>query len=123
MGRVDVSIREVGFDGYESIAFPAGEFKDCLKATFRYINPSGSTRTEERPRSSAATEFEGRTAAYKLIDNLGGYQLYTFDPADGIQMHSSFESRPGGQILAYQPARRPGEEGSQETHAAHAQQP
>ena len=173
---------EVVLNGYESISTPAGEFKDCLKATFTYINPGGSTftsttwmakgigpvkkeftiyspkagqtlrfdrelisakvggkaigsmvtadigpyfpfyqadewtyewtyitadgqkRTEDRTRSFAGTDFAGRTAAYKLVDNKGSYQLYTYDPANGIQMHSSFENRPGGQILSYQPA-------------------
>lgn len=173
---------EVVFDGYESVSTPAGEFKDCLKSTFKYINPGGSTftsitwlakgvgpvkkefmiyspkagqtlrfdrelisaniggkavggvamtdigayfpffqadewtydwtyymadgtkRTEERTRSFAGTDFAGRTAAFKLIDNKGSYQLYTYDPANGIQMHSSFENRAGGQILSYQPA-------------------
>ncbi len=180
----DGSVRgsEVVLDGYESISTPAGEFKDCLKATFKYINPGGSTftsitwlakgigpvkkefmiyspkagqtlrfdrelisakvggksvgtavtadigayfpffqadewtyewsyimqdgtkRTEDRTRSFAGTDFAGRTAAYKLIDNKGSYQLYTYDPTNGIQMHSSFENRAGGQILSYQPA-------------------
>jgi Protein of unknown function (DUF3386) len=173
---------EVVFDGYESVSTPAGEFKDCLKSTFKYINPGGSTftsitwlakgvgpvkkefmiyspkagqtlrfdrelisakiagkqvggavmanigdyfpffqadewtyewsytmadgakRTEDRTRSFAGTDFAGRTAAYKLIDNKGSYQLYTYDPNEGIQMHSSFENRAGGQILSYQPA-------------------
>jgi hypothetical protein len=36
---------EVVFDGFESLSTPAGEFKDCLKATFKYINPNGSTFT------------------------------------------------------------------------------
>ena len=180
----DGSVRgsEVVFDGYESISTQAGEFKDCLRATFRYINPGGSTftsitwlakgigpvkkefmiyspkagqtlrfdrelisatiggkpvggmatadlgayfpffqadewtyewsyvmqdgtkRSEDRTRSFAGTDFAGRTAAFKLVDNKGSYQLYTYDPGNGIQMHSSFENRPGGQILSYQPA-------------------
>ena len=36
---------EVVFHGYESIQVPAGEFKNCLKTTFKYINPNGSTFT------------------------------------------------------------------------------
>lgn len=173
---------EVVFDGYESLSLPAGEFKDCLKSTFKYINPGGSTftsvtwmakgvgpvkkqfliyspkagqvlqfdrellhariggktiggatvadlapyfpyfqgdewtydwtymlpngesRSEERTRSFAGTEFFNRTAAYKLLDNKGSYQYYTFDPKHGIEMHASFENRPGGQVLTYQPA-------------------
>jgi len=34
---------EVVFNGYESIRTSAGEFKNCLKSTFTYINPNGST--------------------------------------------------------------------------------
>ncbi len=34
---------EVVFHGYESIRTQAGEFKNCLKSTFTYINPNGST--------------------------------------------------------------------------------
>ena len=175
---------EVVFDGYESITVPAGEFKDCLKSTFKYINPNGSTfssitwmakgvgpvrkefmiyspkagqtirfdrdlvnatiagqkvggpsattvdlgpyfpffqadewtydwtytmadgtqRTEERTRTYAGTEFFNRTAAFKLLDNKGSYQYYTYDPKNGIEMHASFENRPGGQVFTYQPA-------------------
>ena len=36
---------EVVFHGFESIKTTAGEFKDCLKASFTYINPNGSTFT------------------------------------------------------------------------------
>jgi len=176
---------EVVFEGYESIRVPAGEFKDCLKSSFRYINPNGSTfvsitwmakgvgpvrkefmiyspkagqvlrfdrelihatiggqpvggkaaptvadlgdyfpffqadawtydwtytmadgtrRSEERTRSFAGTEFFNRTAAFKLLDNKGSYQYYTYDDGHGIEMHASFENRPGGQIFTYQPA-------------------
>jgi len=34
---------KVVFNGYESIRTAAGEFKNCLKSTFTYINPNGST--------------------------------------------------------------------------------
>ncbi len=152
---------EVVFSGYESIRVPAGEFKNCLKATFKYINPNGSTftsatylakgvgpvrkefaiyspkagqtlrfdrdllhatvngqkvggraastvadlgeyfpffqadtwtydwtytmadgasRSEERTRTFAGAEFFDRTAAFKLIDNKGSYQFYTYHP-------------------------------------------
>lgn len=175
---------QVVFDGYESVKTPAGEFKDCLKSTFKYINPNGSTfssvtymakgvgpvkkeffiyspkagqtlrfdrdllsatingqkvggpsavtvdlgphfpffqadewtydwtytmadgtsKTEERTRAFAGTEFFNRTAAFKLLDNKGSYQYYTYDPKNGIEMHASFENRPGGQVFTYQPA-------------------
>jgi len=175
---------EVVFDGVESVSVPAGEFKDCLKSTFKYINPNGSTftsitwmakgvgpvrkefaiyspkagqtlrfdrelvhatiagqkvggpgsvtvdlgpyfpffqadewtydwaytmadgtrRAEERTRTYAGTEFFNRTAAFKLLDNKGSYQYYTYDPKNGIEMHASFENRPGGQVFTYQPA-------------------
>lgn len=173
---------EVVFDGYESVSVPAGEFKDCLKSTFKYINPGGSTftsvtwlakgvgpvkkefaiyspkagqnlrfdrelvsakiggklvsgqqvadlapyfpyfqgdewtydwtyflpdgnaRTEERTRTFAGTEFFNRTAAFKLLDNKGSYQYYTFDAKNGIEMHASFENRAGGSVFTYQPA-------------------
>ena len=173
---------EVVVDGFESVNVPAGEFKDCLKATFKYIRagggtftsitwlakgvgpvkkqfaiysekagqtlafdrellsariagkpvsgpevtdlasyfpyfqgdewtydwtytlPDGTERAEERTRSFAGTEFFNRTAAFKLLDNKGSYQYYTWDPKNGIEMHASFESRPGGQLITYQPA-------------------
>lgn len=173
---------EVVFDGYESVNVPAGEFKDCLKASFKYIRsgggtfasitwlakgvgpvkkefaiyspkagqtlkfdrelvhakiagkvvggttvadlqpyfpyfqgdewtydwtytlPDGGARSEERTRSFAGTEFFNRTAAFKLLDNKGSYQYYTWDAKNGIEMHASYESRPGGQVFTYQPA-------------------
>ncbi|MCP3962518.1 MAG: DUF3386 family protein [bacterium] len=176
---------EVVFEGYESIRTPAGEFKNCLKSTFKYINPNGSTftsatylakgvgpvrkefaiyspragqilrfdrdllhatiggqrvggrraatvedlgeyfpffqgdswtyqwtytmadgasRSAERTRTFAGAEFFDRTAAFKLIDNKGSYQFYTYHPEHGIRMHGSFENRPGGEPFTYQPA-------------------
>jgi hypothetical protein len=175
---------EVVFDGYESVRVGAGEFKNCLKSTFKYINPNGSTFTsvtylaegvgpvrkefaiyspkagqtlrfdrdllhatidgqkvggrsaatvadlgdyfpffqadswtydwsytfadgrrisEERTRTFAGTEFFDATAAFKLLDNKGSYQYYTWNPEHGIRMHGSFENRPGGQPFVYQP--------------------
>jgi len=176
---------EVVFDGFESIQVPAGEFKNCLKSTFTYINPNGSTftsttylaegvgvvkkvfqiyspkagqtltfdrvllhatvdgqqvggkeaikvadlgeyfpffqadswtydwaytmsdgtvRSEDRTRSFAGAEFFDNTAAFKLLDNKGSFQYYTYNPAYGIRMHGSYESRPGGQVFTYEPA-------------------
>jgi hypothetical protein len=175
---------EVVFYGYESIKVPAGEFKDCLKSSFKYINPNGSTfssvtylakgvgpvrkeftiyspkvgqtlrferelihatiasqkvggkaaatvanlgqyfpyfqgdawtydwtytmmdgtsRSEDRTRTFAGSEFFDTTAAYKLIDNKGSYQYYTYLPDAGIRMHGSLENRPGGQVFTYEP--------------------
>ncbi len=175
---------KVIFDGYESIRVPAGEFKNCLKSTFEYINPNGSTftsitylakgvgvvkkefaifspkvgqtlrfdrvlihatvdgqkvggrsaatvadlgeyfpyfqsdswtydwaytmadgttRTEDRTRSFSGTEFFDTTAAFKLLDNKGSYQYYTYLSDKGIRMHGSFENRAGGQVFTYQP--------------------
>ncbi|MEJ2084298.1 MAG: DUF3386 family protein [Acidobacteriota bacterium] len=174
----------VVFNGFESIRVPAGEFKNCLKSTFEYINPNGSTftsitylakgvgvvrkefaiyspkagqtlrfdrelihatvngqkvggrsaatvadlgeyfpffqgdswtydwtytmsdgtsRTEDRTRSFAGTEFFDTTAAFKLLDNKGSYQYYTYFADTGIRMHGSFENRPGGQVFTYEP--------------------
>jgi hypothetical protein len=176
---------EVVFDGYESLRVPAGEFKDCLRSTFKYINPNGSSftsvtylakgvgpvkkefaiyspkvgqtlrfdrvlvhatiagqkvggkqaatvadlgayfpfyqgdswtyewtytmmdgtsRTEQRTRTFAGTEFFDTTAAFKLLDNKGSYQYYTYFADKGIRMHGSFENRPGGKVFTYQPA-------------------
>lgn len=176
---------EVVFDGYESVSVPAGEFKNCLKNTFKYINPNGSTfssatylaegvgpvkkefaiyspragqtlyferellhatingqkvggkqaatvadlgeyfpyyqgdswtydwtytmmdgtkHSEERTRTFAGTEFFDTTAAFKLLDDKGSYQYYTYSPDHGIRMHGSFENRPGGAVFTYQPA-------------------
>ncbi len=178
---------EVVFHGYESLQTPAGEFKNCLKTTFKYIGPTGSTftsvtylakgvgpvrkefaiyspragltlrfdrelihatiggqqvggkmaatvadlgeyfpfyqadswtydwtyvfangqsRTEDRTRSFAGTEFFDATAAFKLLDNKGSYQYYTYSSEHGIRMHGSFENRPGGQPFVYQPPLR-----------------
>lgn len=176
---------EVVFDGYESVKVAAGEFKNCLKSTFKYINPGGSSftsvtylakgvgpvrkefsiyspragqilrfdrdlvhakigglkvggkaaptvadlheyfpyfqgdswtydwsytfadgtaRSEERTRTFAGSEFFDATAAYKMVDNKGSYQYYTWTGDHGIRMHGSFENRPGGQVFTYQPA-------------------
>jgi hypothetical protein len=175
---------EVVFDGYESVTVPAGEFKNCLRSTFKYINPGGSTfesvtylakgvgpvrkqfaiyspkagqtlrfdrdlihatiegqkvggrkaptvadlgeyfpyyqgdswtyewsytmadgttRSEDRTRSFAGTEFFDTTAAFKLLDNKGSYQYYTYLSDKGIRMHGSFENRPGGEVFTYEP--------------------
>ncbi len=175
---------EVVLDGFESIRVPAGEFKNCLKSTFKYINPNGSTfssitylakgvgvvrkefaiyspkagqtlrfdrelihatiagqkvggrgavtvadlgqffpyfqadswtydwayimadgarRGEERTRTFAGSEFFDATAAYKLLDDKGSYQYYTWNPEHGIRMHGSFENRAGGQVFTYEP--------------------
>lgn len=68
-----------------------------------YTMPDGTPRSEERTRTFAGTEFFGRTAAFKLLDGKGSYQYYTYDDRNGIQMHGSFENRPGGQVFTYQP--------------------
>jgi hypothetical protein len=183
-GSVEAKGTSVVFDGFESLRVPAGEFKNCLKSTFTYINPNGSTftsvtylakgvgpvkkdfaiyspkagqtlrfdrellaatingqkvggqgaitvtdlgsyfpffqgdswtydwaytlhdgtrRSEERTRRFEGTQFFDNTAAYKLLDDKGSFQYYTYFPEEGIRMHGSFENRPGGNEFTYQP--------------------